>query len=91
MLRVRTELKNSSIHGIGIFSTEFIQKGTVTWRYEDDCERRYSKYDLPFMPPVFREYLMKYSYVDSEGFRVLCGDNARFENHSDNPNLDSVS
>jgi len=41
-------------------------------------------------PPHFRERLLHYGYIDPRLDRyILCCDDARFLNHSDDPNLES--
>lgn len=85
MLLVRTELKPSKIHGLGVFVAELVPKGTMTWKFDTACDRLYSPAEMERLPEVFMEILRKHAYVDEKGNRVLCGDNARFENHSDHP------
>lgn len=47
---------------------------------------------LDQFPPVGKEYFDKYAYRDVRlGKYVICGDDARFINHSDTPNLVETS
>lgn len=85
MLLVRTKLGLSPLHGIGLFAAELIPAGTVVWRYMPPFDAAF--YQLP-TDPVVLETLEHYSYFDEEmDVWVLPGDNARFTNHSDEPNL----
>ncbi|HTQ05064.1 MAG TPA: SET domain-containing protein [Polyangiaceae bacterium] len=65
---------------MGVFATEFIPAGTITWAL---CalDQTISPARFDALPELSREYLRKYTYVDAVGDRVLCGDNARFINH----------
>ncbi len=42
MLLVKTQLKNSRIHGVGIFADEDIPKGTAIWRDYEGFDLEYS-------------------------------------------------
>ena len=87
MLLVKTKLGLSQINGIGLFADQFIPKGTVTWRYEPGFDQDISDEVLQSLSEPARDQVIKYSYVDPRsGYRVLCSDDARFYNHSDDPN-----
>ena len=87
MLLVKTKLGNSKIAGIGLFADEFIKEGTVVWEYNPKFDLLYSKEEIEQLPIAFQEQLHRYSYLDKNyGKYLLCGDDARFFNHSDNPN-----
>lgn len=87
MLLVRTYLDRSAIHGIGLFAAERIPKGTVLWRLEPSIDLLLEPGAIAALHPAAREQIEKYSYVDLVLRKhVLCGDDARFFNHSDAPN-----
>jgi SET domain-containing protein len=87
MLLVNTTLGPSAIHGIGLFAAEPIPAGTVIWRFHPAVDRFVDEHDLDDLSPAAREQVMKYTYVDvALRRRILCGDDARFFNHSDDPN-----
>ena len=92
MLLVKTKLKPSSIEGIGLFSDQSIAKDTVVWRYDPTIDIRLTANQIEALDETSREQVRKYSYRDKEsGLYVLCGDDARFFNHSNSPNcLDIV-
>lgn len=90
MLLVRTLLRPSPIDGIGCWADQDIAKGTPVWRFVP-C------FDV-MLPPSFcremcnAEFLDKYAQqCPYTGYYVLCADDARFINHSDNPNLGAVA
>lgn len=91
MLLVKTEVRPSPIHGLGLFAAEFIPDGTVTWRYLDGFDQRLPESILSILSGPAKEQFLKYSYVDPvTGLYELCADDARFFNHSENPNTAGV-
>lgn len=91
MLLVRTSLKQSAIHGIGLFAAEPLKKGTVIWKLQPPLDQFLNDEDLARLSEHAREMMFKYSYLDPVlKKRVLCGDDARFMNHSDSPNCDDL-
>jgi SET domain-containing protein len=87
MLLVRTYLDRSAIHGIGLFAAERIAKGTVVWRRSPELDLALTAEQIARLHPAAREQIEKYTYLDRMlGKFVLCGDDARFFNHSETPN-----
>lgn len=87
MLLIKTKLDASGIHGIGLFADEFIREGTVIWRFDPLLDLRFDEKQIERLPEGSREQIQKYSYREKQsGLYVLCGDDARFFNHSENPN-----
>lgn len=80
MLLVPTYLDKSPIHGIGLFTKEPIEKGSVVWKYEETLDRKYSAVFLVGSAnPMLVGVLNRYGYVNAN-VSVLCGDDARFMN-----------
>lgn len=91
MLKVRTRLAESDIHGIGLFADEPIAAGTLIWEYDPPFDIAFAAESLDGLPAPAREQVEKYSYFEGElGAYVLCGDDARFMNHSSTPNTIEV-
>jgi SET domain-containing protein len=91
MLKVRTRLGKSPIHGIGLFADEPIAEGTVIWDYDPRFDLTFVAEDLGLLSAPAREQVEKYSYFEEEiGAYILCGDDARFMNHSPTPNAAEV-
>jgi uncharacterized protein len=87
LLLVKTKLAPSKIDGIGLFAAHKIDSGTVIWRCEPIIDIRLSAEQLVRLAPPSREQICKYTYREhNTGLYVLCGDDARFFNHSDTPN-----
>ena len=79
MLLVRTTLKLSPIHGIGLFADQFIEKGAAVWRYLDEFDLRFPPSVLGRLSPPVREQFLSYSYLlEESGLYELCSDDARY-------------
>ena len=91
MMMVETELRASSIHGIGTFLLHDVGKGDLIWRFDSRIDRVFADSELAAMPDNLRAFLSVYStYHEQSGLWVLCGDNGRHFNHSDEPNTISL-
>lgn len=82
MIHPHTELRfiNESI-GYGVFATEFIPKGTITWIL-DDLDQRLDEVYVQSLDWLRRDRILKYSFRDEVGQYILCWDIARYVNHS---------
>jgi uncharacterized protein len=91
MLMVETELRVSPIHGIGTFLLENVKAGDLIWRFDSRIDRIFSDAELQTMPERLQAFLSMYStFHEQSGLWVLCGDNGRHFNHSDQPNTTSL-
>jgi uncharacterized protein len=90
MLLVRTELKESNIHGIGLFAKEFIPKNTIIWRFTPGFDLKFSKEQILILPDLLKIYICKYAWKSTKS-KLYCfsSDNGKFFNHSNNPNTNS--
>lgn len=87
MLLVKTYLAPSHIHGIGLFAAQPIPKDTLVWRLEPTLDLELTEAQIEALAPAARDQIRKYTYLDLvRGTYVLCGDDARFFNHSEAPN-----
>ncbi len=83
MLRVKTKVGISGIHGLGLFADQFIPKGTTTWEYDALVDVGFSKEILDGLNTLNKEYLLHFCYFDADLQKfVLCADSQRFINHS---------
>ena len=87
MMMCETELRESPIHGIGVFLLEPVKAGQLLWRFDSRIDRIYSKAEVASLPTSMQRFIETYS-TWHEGLKVwiLCGDNGRHFNHSDTPN-----
>lgn len=91
MLLVKTTIGKSSIHGIGLFADEFIKKGTIIWKFVPGFDLKFLDDEFKKMPEIAIDFIKKYEYLSKKsGLHILCMDNARFYNHSDNPNTTGI-
>lgn len=91
MLMVETELRQSEIHGTGVFLVEPVRKGDLIWRFDSRIDRVYSEEELASLPERTRNFLRTYStWHEATQLWILCGDNGRHFNHSDAPNTLSL-
>jgi SET domain-containing protein len=87
MILVSTYLSSSPIEGLGLFAKLPIQKGAVVWKFVPRIDALLTKEEVNALPTITRELCLRYAYyVPVTGKYVLCGDDARFVNHSDTPN-----
>ena len=85
MLLIKTYLRKSKIHGLGVFAGEPIRKGTKIWRFVEGFDRCYSLKQFARLPKPARDFLKSYGYrVDGEVLFTV--DNDRHMNHSEKPN-----
>ena len=91
MLLVKTKVGPSPVHGLGLFADEFIPRGTRIWEFDDRVDSRFDDTRLAGMSEAEQEALLAHSYVNPRtNLYVYCGDNARYLNHSDTPNVDDI-
>lgn len=91
MLRVPTYLAASPIDRIGLFAAEPIPRGTIVWKLDERFDRSYDLRDVPADDTLLQDMLARYGYRTSEApLVVLCGDDARFMNHSAVANTDEI-
>jgi hypothetical protein len=91
MLIVETELRQSDIHGTGVFLLEPVRKGDLIWRFDSRIDRVYCEDEIAGLPGHMQRFLRTYStWHEATQLWILCGDNGRHFNHSDSPNTLSL-
>ena len=90
MFVIKTRVGPSTIHGTGVFACEDIDVGSVIWRFHPPFDQILPDDAVVGLPDSIRDFLKIYAYQskDLSGKLVLCGDHARFLNHSDDPNTE---
>ena len=86
MLVVRTTIRQSDIHGSGVFAAEPIKAGSLVWVYTPRLD---AELQLTRFPDVAQDFIRHYGNEVSPGFYLLCGDGARYMNHSEQPTITS--
>jgi len=90
MLLVPTYVAASATHGFGLHAGRAIPAGTRIWEFTPGVDLRFPPETLDPVPEILGVKLRMYCYQEPDGTLVLCGDNARFMNHSFEPNCDDV-
>jgi uncharacterized protein len=90
MFLIPTYLSRSPIHGLGVYTPQRIPAGTLIWQFDEAADWKIRPEEMERFPEPYQERLRAYCYLSEEGVYVLCGDNAKFMNHSDNPNCDDT-
>ncbi len=86
MLTVDTEVRPSRLHGLGVFLREPVKAGALIWRFDGRIDSVFGSEEIEGLPDHMREYLRVYTtWHAASGLYVLCGDNGRYVNHSDEP------
>jgi len=75
--------------GYGVFATEFIPKGTITY-VKDPLEIEISMEHYNTLDKTMQEQVEKYSYIDERGTRIISWDFAKYVNHCCNCNTMST-
>jgi SET domain-containing protein len=87
MLLVKTYIAASPIDNFGLFADEFIPEGSELWRFTPGYDLEVSLTEFEKQPGHVRDFFKHYGYLDFHlNCYILCFDNARFINHSENPN-----
>jgi hypothetical protein len=86
MIHPSTELRYIDAEiGSGVFATSFIPKGTVTF-VKDHLDVNVSPLKYSHLNQQEKDVVDKYSYIESNGNRVVSWDHGKFVNHCCNPN-----
>lgn len=85
MLKVKTTLGPSLIHGLGLFADEFIPKGTCIFEEDKYFTIKIPASEFDNLSELQQEFLHHFGYLQ-KGVWHCSLDNDRFLNHSDTPN-----
>lgn len=92
MFTFKTHIAQSPIHGTGCFTSEFIPKGAIIWKFQENFDVIISEEQLNKFPDIAKEFVLFYGYLSTEeGGYILCTDNAKYTNHSSNPNMRMIN
>ena len=84
---VKTTIRESTIHGVGLFAAEFIPKGTVIWKFTPGFDLKFTREDILHFPVPLQIYLYKYCWRSMKsGLYCFSSDNGKYINHSERPN-----
>ncbi len=86
MLIVKTVIKPSNIHGLGLFADQPINFQDTVWEYHVGLDQLMPESNLVGLQRITREFFETYACFDN-GLCLLDGDSSRFMNHSESPNV----
>lgn len=93
MLNVKTYLDKSSIHGIGLFANQFIEKGDLIWQFTKGIDQWLDRHELEKQLKDGEIGKAEFDFVQNaavydEDYDAYClvADNVRFMNHSSESN-----
>src|ERR1700744_3557046 len=81
MLLVKTFVAPSPIDGLGLFAAEPISAGTGWWRFDGAVDRVFEPMEFDDLCDLAKAHVLRSGFVQ-DGKYYLCGDDARFVNHS---------
>ncbi len=88
MLLVKTKIKESEVHGVGLFADQFIPKGTEIWRFTPGFDQKFTREQILSFPDLLQIYIYKYCWRSKKSkLYCLSADNGKYFNHSENPNI----
>jgi hypothetical protein len=87
MLLVKTKVKESEIHGLGLFADQFIPKGTEIWRFTPGFDLKFTREQILSFPKLLQIHIYTYAWKSKKsGLYCHAVDDGKFFNHSENPN-----
>lgn len=90
MLLFKHFIAPSQIHGLGVFSSEFVPHGTLIWRFHPVMDRKISTLELSGLPLHAQSWVRsRAQFFPLLDVYVIASDGDLFMNHSDDPNMSS--
>jgi len=88
MLLIKTAVRLSSIHGLGVFAAEPIRKEQPVWVYHPTVDSKINRNEFEKFTESRKATVSHFAHQNEQGQWILCGDGALFFNHSDTPNCE---
>ncbi len=88
MLCVSTYVAQSQIHGLGLYAAQPLRRGALIWRFDPRADRILTTVELDAESLRTGRELRIHAYEQEPGLWVLCGDDAIYMNHDDEPSCD---
>ncbi|MDP3881956.1 MAG: SET domain-containing protein [Nanoarchaeota archaeon] len=88
MFHVKTSVKPSPIHGLGLFADQNIKKGEIIYEPDPALDLLLTQDEFNQLPPTERSHISHYGYFDKKLKKWhLAHDDIRFCNHKKASNL----
>ena len=89
MLLIDHYVAKSTIHGLGVYSADFVPEGQKVWEFHPAINRIISEAELEGLPRYVRSLIeARAEYLMEERAFLTSLDGDQFVNHSDNPNTE---
>lgn len=88
MLLIKTEVKPSEIHGLGLFTLEDLKKGQALWKRHPIMDMTIAVRVIESLPEQARDHMYRYTWREDDGSFIISLDSDKFMNHSEDPNTD---
>lgn len=89
MLVVETEVKQSEIAGLGVFTKVDIKKGQLIWEDNKIIDVIIHKEEFAGLPSIAKRFILNHTYKETHNgnsYFILPSDNDKYTNHSTDPN-----
>lgn len=91
MLLVNASAGPSKIHGTGLIARAPIMAGSIVWEFRPGFDLAMTSEEVRNLSPWSHAQVRRFLYVDiATGRSVLCSDDAKYMNHSDDPNTRTI-
>lgn len=88
MLLIKATVKQSSVHGLGLFADEDIFKGTKIWKFSPGLDVEISGDKFEKLSQSEKDFILFYGFKSKKTNNYhLSHDNVRFINHSKEGNV----
>jgi len=88
MIKINTEVGQSEIHGLGLFTLEDIEEGALVWEPTIGLDIKLGEEEFEKLKKEEKEFFLHYGYKDKDdGQYYLNFDHSRFINHDEDGNL----
>jgi len=92
MLLIDHYLDKSEIHGLGVFASKLIPKGTKIWEFTPGLDREWTSEEFKKLPKQAQRYILHYGWIDPiTNMHRFPFDNDRFINWDNDPNVGGTS
>jgi uncharacterized protein len=88
--KVEVKVATNPEMGLGLFSKEFIPKGTIVWEFVEGIDVKISEEKFQTLNDAQKEFFYKYGWREEDGFYYSSSDLTNFINHSYEPNIEVV-
>lgn len=86
MMRIKSYLAASPLHGVGCFAAENVSAGTLVWQFDPKLDRELLPNEIGAVPETATAFLKSHAWKSPSGTILVCLDSGGYFNHSNTPN-----